>query len=51
MADLEARFHWVCEWGGLCTHAEGQSSLIENTEHCLAENGGTACKKFWGREL
>ena len=46
MADLEARFPWVCEEGGLFTHAEVQSSLIENTEHYLVENGGTACKKF-----
>ena len=50
MADLEARFRWVSEGGGLFTHTEVQSSLIENMEYYLVKNGGTACKKFWERE-
>ena len=51
MADLEARFPWVCEGVKLFTHSKMQSSLTENTEHYIVENHGKACKKFWGQEL
>ena len=51
MADLEARFPWVCEGGKLFTHTKVQSSLIENTEHYIVESHGKVCKKFSGKEL
>ena len=50
MADIEARFPWVCEGGKLFTHTKVESSLIEiqliMTEHYIVENHGKVRKKF-----